>query len=83
MPTTNETLTLSVDQNAKIIPVIVEGLCQLEGVNVSDLEPIYDTVEVDFLERLVSYSLGDVEVRFKTNGWNVKVLSNGLITLSK
>ena len=83
MPTTEKTLTLSVAENAKIIPTIVEGLCQLEGVTVADLEPIYDTVEVDFLERLVSYSLGDVEVRFKTNGWNVEVLSNGLITFSK
>ena len=83
MPTTGKSLSIKVSENSTILQTIVDGLCQLESVEMNDLEPIYDTVDVDFLERLLSYSLGDVEVKFRTNGWYVTAMSDEQIVFTK
>lgn len=65
---------------------VVQTLADAEGVDPLELDPLYNTLDPDALDKLFS-STGDSEpqgsVRFTTNGYEVTVTSTGRVHLSE
>lgn len=64
---------------------VVEAISNLEGVEPTDLPPIYESVDVDALDRVVEHRRdhpsSTVGVCFTYYGWNVFLRGDGRIVI--
>lgn len=69
-----------------IVPRIVDEICQAKGVTQADLPPLYDAVDPDALDELLSTSQQhrDAEfiVTFTYGGYQVTVTDDGDVDLT-
>lgn len=78
-------VTYDQSSNRELVEVLVEALAEVEGVESAELEPLYDAVDIELLERLVypdaSSPLSAGIVGFSAHGWNVFVHADGQINI--
>lgn len=61
---------------------IVERVADREGVDPTDLEPLYDVVDPEALETLVDGACdGTIEVEFSYYGYEIVVDGNGTVSI--
>lgn len=82
-PTTDSKPIVLTKQDDSYLESLVEALCQREGVGMMELEPLYSSVDIEALDRLLSYRDSDTVVSFETNGWVVTLGSDGKATFDK
>lgn len=81
MSTTHDA-TMSVDT---VVPsqMVVERVAACEGVDHTDLVPLFDAIDPDALDDLVEQNGGEsvLEVTFNYHGYDVTVTGDGLVHL--
>ncbi|WP_226005977.1 HalOD1 output domain-containing protein [Natrinema salinisoli] len=75
--------TESADEWSEPAMKIVQKVSRAKGVDIVDLEPLYDTVDGDALDSLLRTADQDVEVTFQYAGYTVTVRGDGQISLGK
>lgn len=69
----------STDPSARVI----ESVAEAAGVPPEDLSPpLYETIDPDALDSLVTSTSTDVAVSFEFNGYDVEVNANGSVSVA-
>lgn len=84
-PTTVETRYDRGQRDPDLVPSLVTALAEAEDVDPSVLPPLYDTIDLEALERLIEShgdsSAPDVVFGFRIGTWNVFVRGDGKIRI--
>lgn len=71
------------DENRGVVDTLTHALAAAEDVDVTDLPPLYDAVDLDALERLFESHDGDSEqaliLSFEYKHWNVFVRTDSRV----
>lgn len=71
------------DSNRTLAEAVVEAVAAAEGVDATDLPPLYETIDLDALERLFDGHAGAADagamLGFRFESWNVFVHADGRI----
>ncbi|MFP8952084.1 HalOD1 output domain-containing protein [Natrialbaceae archaeon A-arb3/5] len=64
--------------------VIIRALSAVEDSPPTDIEPLYETVDLEAIERLVEHTVtagsnGGLSVEFAVSGWDVAVTGDGQV----
>ena len=64
---------------------VAEALAAAEGVSPLELEPLYESVDMDALGRFLESTVpeDDVSVSFTHEGWAVTVYANGRVAVDE
>lgn len=84
--TTNAEVTTGTDRNRTPSEAVVEAVADAEGVEPTDLRPLYEVVDPDALDSLFRERLGRGEpalglITFQYQGYRVQVDEDGRVTL--
>lgn len=65
---------------------IIMALAEAENVAPTELDPLYDTIDLDALDRLFTTRDGKAEIpprmcRFAVNNWNIFIHSDGSVVI--
>jgi hypothetical protein len=73
------------DDNRSVVDTLTHALAAAEDVDVTDLPPLYDAVDLDALERLFESHDGDSEMAavfsFEYERWNAFVRADGRVRI--
>ena len=72
-------------EHGSVVEPLAEGLAKAEGVDVADLPPLYETIDLDAVSQLFDGSdesaTGDAILGFTVGDWNVFVRADGRIRI--
>ena len=80
---------MSVPQSVKAVPAgyaVVERVAALEGVDPTELPPLYESIDVEALERLVEAAEGagsSLRVEFSYYGHEVSITGEGAVRVAR
>lgn len=78
-------VTYDQSSDRTLAEILVEALAEVEGVDPTEIDPLYDSVNLELLERLVypemSSPLSSGIVGFSAQGWTVFVHADGRINI--
>lgn len=60
---------------------VAEEVAEAKGVDVLDLDPLFETINSDALDALLANADRDVEVTFEYEGYAVRIRGDGQISL--
>lgn len=73
------------ESNHTLLETIVDALAEAEGVGVTELPPLYDTIETEALSQLLENNRGNGDaqtlVSFAVDDWNVFVHADGRVRI--
>lgn len=74
-----------VSENRPLVETLVEAIAEVEGVEMTELDSLHDSVDVEQLERLLysgrSSALSSGIVGFVAHGWTIFVHADGRIRI--
>ena len=73
---------MPLNHNPEIAYSVLEKISTRTETRISELPPLYNVLDAEALNRLISESDGDLELRFRYAGFEVRVDANQEISLA-